>query len=127
MKPQKLPSISMTVIPTIDAGKKCPSADTRFIKIIVRILAVAFNTSRQQRNHNTEIKAHTNTYRPLGYILLEIKTASRLPLGLGPGINKSTYVGSIAHRGARCSSVVRAFAHGAMGRRIDPASAPRLV
>ena len=42
-------------------------------------------------------------------------------------------------RGARCSSVVRAFAHGAVGRRIDPswggpielflvpASAPRLV
>ena len=42
-------------------------------------------------------------------------------------------------QGARCSSVVRAFAHGAMGRRIDPswggpielflvpASAPRLV
>ena len=42
-------------------------------------------------------------------------------------------------RGARCSSVVRAFAHGAMGRRVDPswggpielflvpASAPRLV
>ena len=42
-------------------------------------------------------------------------------------------------RGARCSSVVRAFAHGAMGRRIDPswsvpielflvpAIAPRLV
>ena len=41
--------------------------------------------------------------------------------------------------GARCSSVVRAFAHGAMSRRIDPswggpielflvpASAPRLV
>ena len=41
--------------------------------------------------------------------------------------------------GARCSSMVRAFAHGAMGRRIDPsrggpielflvpASAPRLV
>ena len=41
--------------------------------------------------------------------------------------------------GARCSSVVRAFAHGAMGRRIDPswggpielflvpASAPRLL
>ena len=23
-------------------------------------------------------------------------------------------------RGARCSSMVRAFAHGAMGRRIDP-------
>ena len=23
-------------------------------------------------------------------------------------------------KGARCSSVVRAFAHGAMGRRIDP-------
>ena len=44
-----------------------------------------------------------------------------------------------AGAGARCSSVVRAFAHGAMGRRIDPswggpielflvpASAPRLV
>ena len=43
------------------------------------------------------------------------------------------------HLGARCSSVVRAFAHGVMGRRIDPswggpielflalASAPRLV
>ena len=42
-------------------------------------------------------------------------------------------------KGARCSSVVRAFAHGAMGRRIDPswggpielflvpAGAPRLV
>ena len=39
--------------------------------------------------------------------------------------------------GARCSSVVRAFTHGAMGRRVDPswggpielfpASAPRLV
>ena len=25
-----------------------------------------------------------------------------------------------AYKGARCSSVVRAFAHGAMGRRIDP-------
>ena len=45
----------------------------------------------------------------------------------------------IIKEGARCSSVVRAFAHGAMGRRIDPswgepielflvpASAPRLV
>ena len=48
---------------------------------------------------------------------------------------RMTFIG----RGARCSSVVRAFAHGAMGRRIDPslggpielfvvpASAPRLV
>ena len=45
----------------------------------------------------------------------------------------------ITFLGARCSSVVRAFAHGVMGRRIDPpwggpielflvlASAPRLV
>ena len=45
----------------------------------------------------------------------------------------------IKNAGARCSSVVRSFAHGAMGRRIDPswggpielflvpASAPRLV
>ena len=48
-------------------------------------------------------------------------------------------IDSITVKGARCSSVVRAFAHGAMGRRIDPswsgpielfrvpASAPRLV
>ena len=48
-------------------------------------------------------------------------------------------IGSILHGGARCSSLVRSFAHGAMGRRIDPswggpielflipASAPRLV
>ena len=47
--------------------------------------------------------------------------------------------GSVLEPGARCSSMVRAFAHGAMGRRIDPswggpfelflvpASAPRLV
>ena len=46
---------------------------------------------------------------------------------------------SFQKEGARCSSVVRAFAHGAMGRRVDPswsgpielflvsASAPRLV
>ena len=27
----------------------------------------------------------------------------------------------------RCSSVVKAFAHGAMGRRIDPSCAPRLA
>ena len=45
----------------------------------------------------------------------------------------------MAYNGVRCSFVVRAFAHGAMGRRIDPswggpielflvpASAPRLV
>ena len=29
-------------------------------------------------------------------------------------------IGYIVKEGARCSSVVRAFAHGAMGRRIDP-------
>ena len=29
-------------------------------------------------------------------------------------------VGSILHGGARCSSMVRAFTHGAMDRRIDP-------
>ena len=51
----------------------------------------------------------------------------------------SRYLSSLASGGARCSSVVRAFAHGAMGCRIDPswggpielflvpASAPRLV
>ena len=27
---------------------------------------------------------------------------------------------NLSTEGARCSSVVRAFAHGAMGRRIDP-------
>ena len=53
----------------------------------------------------------------------------------GP-VNKVSY---FCATGARCSSVVRASAHGAMGRRIDPswggpielflvpASAPRLV
>ena len=53
-------------------------------------------------------------------------------------VTKSTY-SSCDQGGARCSSVVRAFAHGAMGRWIDPscgepielflipASAPRLV
>ena len=46
---------------------------------------------------------------------------------------------ALARLGARCSSVVRTFAHGAIGRRIDPswggpielfldpASAPRMV
>ena len=60
-------------------------------------------------------------------------------------LNTTSYMTSdiwlktIMRGGARCSSVVRAFAHGAMGRRIDPswsgpielflvpASAPRLV
>ena len=49
------------------------------------------------------------------------------------------YGADLPEPGARCSSLVRAFAHGAMGRRIDPswggpielflvpASAPRLV
>ena len=52
---------------------------------------------------------------------------------------RSRAVGMLQVGGARCSSVVRAFAHGAMGRRIDPSwggpielflvlvSAPRLV
>ena len=53
---------------------------------------------------------------------------------VGDGCATNSY-----NKGARCSSVVRAFAHGAMGHRIDPswggpielflvpASAPRLV
>ena len=53
--------------------------------------------------------------------------------------NHKTAKENFTQQGARCSSVVRAFAHGAMGRRIDPAwggpielflvpaSAPRLV
>ena len=53
--------------------------------------------------------------------------------------NVLLHVTFISVKGVRCSSVVRAFAHGAMGRRIDPswggpielflvpASAPRLV
>ena len=54
-------------------------------------------------------------------------------------IHRHKRVGHCSFLGVRCSSVVRAFAHGAMGRRIDPswsgsielflvpASAPRLV
>ena len=50
-----------------------------------------------------------------------------------------SFIHSFIHLLARCSSVVRTFAHGAMGRRIDPswggpielnlvpASAPQLV
>ena len=34
-----------------------------------------------------------------------------------PGVDPLSY---FSFQGARCSSVVRAFAHGAMGRRIDP-------
>ena len=36
----------------------------------------------------------------------------------GPQYHVSAAI--LLHSGARCSSVVRAFAHGAMGRRIDP-------
>ena len=36
------------------------------------------------------------------------------------GNNISEYLVSFANLGARCSSVVRAFARGAMGRQIDP-------
>ena len=55
------------------------------------------------------------------------------------GCIKFTVMVAFHFSGARCSSVVRTFAHGAMGRRIDPswggpielflvpASAPRLV
>ena len=35
-------------------------------------------------------------------------------------INVSDRTDVSLNKGARCSSVVRAFAHGAMGRRIDP-------
>ena len=54
-------------------------------------------------------------------------------------ITQSWTTGIVKREEARCSSVVRAFAHGAIGRRIDPswggsielflvpASAPRLV
>ena len=54
-------------------------------------------------------------------------------------LKKKLQLSPHSYRGARCSSVVRAFAHGAMGCRIDPswgepielflvpASAPRLV
>ena len=68
--------------------------------------------------------------------------ALRLPQTSTSYDPRATYgplVDSDRPKGARCSSVVRAFAHGAMGRRIDPswsgpielflvpASAPRLV
>ena len=40
---------------------------------------------------------------------------------LFPNSSKGSFVCIIPQTGgARCSSVVRAFAHGAMGRRIDP-------
>ena len=49
---------------------------------------------------------------------------SQLAGAMGRGARCSSIVRAFAHgaigRGARCSSVVRAFAHGAMGRRIDP-------
>ena len=69
--------------------------------------------------------------------LLLIEKSS--PCSGGSGFPLSLSEWSFTIWGARCSSVVRAFAHGAMGRRIDPswggpielflvpASAPRLV
>ena len=60
-------------------------------------------------------------------------------MGLGWDENRFCRYDIRAEGGARCSSVVRAFAHGAIGRWIDPswggpielflvpASAPRLV
>ena len=57
----------------------------------------------------------------------------------GTQLPRKGYLWTFFDDGARCSSVIRAFAHGAMGRRIDlswggpielflvPASAPRLV
>ena len=62
---------------------------------------------------------------------------ARLPVVLFTVIFLSSF--SVSEEGARYSSVVKAFAHGAMGHRIDPsrsgpielflvpASAPRLV
>ena len=67
----------------------------------------------------------------------DIATAPSRPVSFTYERNSSRL--SWALEGARCSSVVRAFAHGAMGRRIDPswggpielflvpASLPRLV
>ena len=39
-------------------------------------------------------------------------------------VSSNLYSVLLPIKGARCSSVVRAFAHGAMGRRIDPSSGP---
>ena len=39
---------------------------------------------------------------------------------IAPTTQRTTSERSHHGEGARCSSVVRAFAHGAMGRRIDP-------
>ena len=52
------------------------------------------------------------------------------PRGVGPGrsvernprraLGRVLLSSQLLHNSARCSSVVRAFAHDAMGRRIDP-------
>ena len=68
---------------------------------------------------------------------------AQVPVLASSSVRDRTIEGDVEHpflrEGARCSSVVRAFAHGTMGHRIDPswrepielflvpASAPRLV
>ena len=80
----------------------------------------------------SERSYHGATSRFLRDIHVANLSATRLVRG---GSHQTSSVSG----GARCSSVVRVFAHGAMGRRIDPswgeptelflfpASAPRLV
>ena len=82
---------------------------------------------------------HSNL-KPFGlkpYFYIVLTPNSRFVFRAGVSLNMHSFIQ--AAQGARCSSVVRAFAHGAMGRRIDPswgeptelflvpASAPRLV
>ena len=80
---------------------------------------------------------------PLPPAVLDFSTVNtakpRLPSLQLSSLNALDSVSSFHFEGARCSSVVRTFAHGAMGRRIDPswsgpidlflvpASDPRLV
>ena len=72
-----------------------------------------------------------------GTTSLRVSSGPDLPIGIVDHWPRAH--GYLGAPGARCSSVVRAFAHGAMGRRIDPSwgrpiglflvptSAPRLV
>ena len=57
-----------------------------------------------------------NACRRLNFISLKLKHDINQYLPLACIIYGQEYI----HTGARCSSVVRAFAQGAMGRRIDP-------
>ena len=49
-----------------------------------------------------------------------MEVSGQLPSLPSPKSGPASFALPLIFFGARCSSVVRAFAHGAMGRRIDP-------